>query len=538
MLQSPIDMAKSKIAIVILLNLIISFGFYFENKDAKIQEISSDLANIIPICKKLDNINLYQDDLFVNNVDNVKYYTPFYVQPLRFIAKFTQYDYLIALNVLGLITHIVYGFSWFLLFYYLKKDFWIALLFSIFIRGILWPPGGELLGISDLWTIMPRTLYLAVMPLPFLTFLYLKKYKLIVSALLLGLIFNFHPISGIGGIIIYFLILISYYYLNKQTNLLILKKTTTALLFCVIGMIPFLMTYSVNVNNSLIIEPNLFNEAFLSRISNNFFNPILYIKSWHRPVAYIFVLLFIIFYFFDKSNKKEVFKIILISTIGVFLAANLSVYIETFINNTFHKNLRLSFQLIRFQKFILLLFQIAIFFLIIELSAKYKVKEHFKAAVFFIYLLFIAISNNPIFDKVPLLSDDLTRSILPSNLQLSKAKPVDVSLSLMVEYIESNTKSNAVFFGKESYLIRAGAGRSVVLDSKGAGMLIEGNPAKFISWYQERQHFKSLNTANKILFLRNKKVNYIMDDKPWEGLDPIKTIGNVNLYKIEFNERD
>lgn len=531
--QNQNKMNSNKIAIVVLLNLIISFGFYIKNLDANIQEISSDLANIIPVCKKLDNNNLYQKDLFANKVDNVKYYTPFFVQPLRFISKFTHYDYLKALNVLGLITHFFYGIIWFFLFYSLKRDFWIALIFSVFIRGVLWPPGGELLGISDLWSIMPRTLYSALMPIPFLVYFYCKKFNLIFAALILGIIFNFHPISGIGGILIYVLIYSSYLYINNHSIYTIFKQICIVVLFSFIGMIPFLITYFTNVNNNLIINPDLFNEVLNSRIPSKFLDPILFISSWNRPVTYFFGFLFILFYFFDTSQKKQIFKILLISIIGIFLFANLSVYIETFFNEIFNKNLRLSFQLIRFQKFVLVLFQVANFFLIVLFFNRFKVKEYIKSSLFFLYIFIISLSNNAIFNKTPLISDDLTRLILPVNLQLSKPKEIDYSYSSMVMYIKKNTKKDAVFYGEDSFLIRAGADRSVVLDSKGSSMLIEGNQKQLLEWYLDIKKMKSLkNNKELIIFLKTKNVDYIISKEKKKELNLVKQINNVFLYKI------
>jgi hypothetical protein len=106
----------------------------------------------------------------------------------------------------------------------------------------------------------------------------------------------------------------------------------------------------------------------------------------------------------------------------------------------------------------------------------------------------------------------------------------------MIDYVKKNTENDAVFYG--SYLIRTGANKPVILDSKGAGMLIEGNPAKFINWYYDKSKFKTLSTNDKIVFLKNKNADYIIDDKSWDDLIPIKKIGDIYLYKINFDERD
>ena len=164
---------------------------------------------------KLDNPNSFKNDLYLSDSKDVEYYTPFYVQSLRYLSKITNGDYIEALNILGFITHLIYGMSWFLLFYTLKKDYWLAIISSLLIRGVVWPPGGELLGISELWTIMPRTVFFALVPLPFIAYVYLKKYTIIISGFLLGFILNFHPLSGIGIIVVYFSIFILHNYYQK-----------------------------------------------------------------------------------------------------------------------------------------------------------------------------------------------------------------------------------------------------------------------------------------------------------------------------------
>lgn len=530
-------MNKVKLLLVIVLNLIIAFGYYFDNTDVKVEEISSDLGNIIPICIKIDNPNLYKNDLYLNDIEDVKYYTPFFVQSLRFLSIFTNNDYLQALNLLSFITHFFYGLFWFLLFYKLKNDYWIALIFSVLLRGVLWLPGYELSGISDLWTIMPRTIFLAFLPIPFLIYNDSSQLRIFLASLFLGLIFNLHPITGLGNIILYFsaFILFRYFNQNKISNTTLIQFGI-AILFCVLGMLPFLINYITKIDNGILLDKNLFNEAFSYRISTKFTNPIAFIFNWNRPVFYLFGLFFGLFYFFDSSKNKFIFKVLFFVALIIFISANISVYIENIINNVLNKNIRMSFQLIRFQKLIILIFQVGMFFLTVELSKLIAINESIKKYIFLLYMVLLVLSSLPIFSKVPFVGDDLTTSILPKIYKVNPGTTDSYHLSKMINYIEKNTEENAVFYG--SYLIRTGAKKSVILDEKGAGMLIEGNPVKFVNWYKERLYFISLNEKEKIIFLKDKNVNYIIDDKPWDELVPIKVIGNIYLYKLTSNERN
>ena len=524
-------MTKQKIIIVLVLNFIIAAGFYIWNLSARVQDISSDLGNIIPICKKIDDPTLYQNDLYLDQLSDVEYYTPFFVQSLRFFSKFTNSDYLQALNLLSFFTHFFYGFLWFFLFYKLKKDFWMALLFSIFIRGVIWPPGGELLGISDLWTIMPRTIYTVFLPLPFLLFTQLKKYNNALTALTLGLIFNFHPISGIGGIIIYFSLYVLFIYYRKEFySKQFLKQFLLSVLFCIIGMLPYLITYFVKVENTILFDQKEFDIAFFERIPSYFVDPIRFLSKWNLPVLYFFMFLFFGYYFLDTSTKKINFKILFFSAFILFATANASVYIEQFLNNTFERNIRMSFQLIRFQKFIILIFQVGLYLSVVEVFKKIGLSNRVKSSIFVGYCVMLICSTLPILSRIPLISDDLSTSILPNNLKLYHKVKENYDLSEMIDYVKLNTPKNAVFYG--DFLIRTGADRSVVLDHKGASMLIEGNPIKLIQWQKDIKLLRELSSTEKVTFLKSKKVNYIITLNPWPELSPIEVIGSVYLYKI------
>ncbi len=525
-------MSNFKWFIVVFINLAIALGFYYDGSKATVGDISSDLANIIPVCIKLDDPNKFQNDLYLNEINNVKYYTPAFVQLLRANAKVFGNDYIAGLNLLAGITHFLYGFLWFLFFFTLRKDFWLSLIFSIFFRGIIWPPGGELFGIADLWTIMPRTVFIALAPIPYLLYYYLKSYRLFFAGLSLGLILNFHPISGVGLAASYFAFY--FYYTFSSANCRsksMLQELVISLSALILGMLPYLLTYFLNVKGGA-FDQNLYDMAFHKRLGYTFSDPFVFIAEWHRPILYFFLVLFLIFYFFDTSAKKVIFKSLAFSAIFVFISANTSVYIESLINNILNLNLRLSFQLIRYQKFILILFQIGAFLLFVEVFRKLQIGDKWKQGILVVFVILSSFSYVPPISKLPLIGDDLVSSILPNCFMV---KPrIDYSkksdLSTMLDYIKFNTEPEAIFYG--SFYIRAGAERSVVLDGKGASMIIEGNQPQFIKWYVQTENLQKLESSlDKVQYLRSLGVDYILSKDDYD-VQIVKTVGVLKLYKL------
>ncbi|MCG2611243.1 hypothetical protein LZZ90_06970 [Flavobacterium sp. SM15] len=526
-------MSFKGITLVLFLNLLLAFGFFYDFRNAGALDVSTDLANIIPICKKIDNPALFKNDLYLNDVNDVKYYTPFYVQLLRSCAKLTGGDYFQALNLTSFFTHLLYGITWFFLFYSIKKDYWIALFSSLLFRGVLWPPGGELMGISDLWTIMPRTVFMALVPLPFLAYLYLPKFKIIISALVLGLIVNFHPLTGVGVVIGYFSIfLIDAYFQKKIQSVIFWKELILAIICCLIGMFPYVMTYITNIKSDLNVDQQLFTQAFNLRLPPFFSSPLEFVKLWNRPVLLFFAATFICFAFFDSSKNRQLVKLLFFSGLIIFITANGVVYLEQFVNELLDKNLRMSFQLIRFQKLILVLLEIGFFLLLTELAKRFKISESLKRKSLFGFVLILVFSMTAPFSKLPFIGDDICATILPQSFKIN-GKITDqgkVDFEKMVIFVKQQTPDDSVFFG--NFLLRSAANRSVVLDAKGAGMLIEGNPEKFVAWYQDIVRFEKLPSREKTAFLRNKKVNYILDKNHWEDCELVKTIGEYRLYKL------
>ena len=204
-----------------------------------------------------------------------------------------------------------------------------------------------------------------------------------------------------------------------------------------------------------------------------FMNPLEFITRWNRPPLIFFGAVFLIYYFFDTSLKKINFKILFFTALIVFVSANSFAYFESFINELFHKNIRMSFQLIRYQKFILVLFQIGFYLLLVELFTKYFANSLFKIISFVGYIVVLIMSTLPVFKYVPFIGDDISTEVLPKSFkiynEIEDEKKKD--LGLMLEYVKNNTEKDAVFY--RSPLIRTAANRAVVLDGKGASMLMK-----------------------------------------------------------------
>lgn len=527
-------MTKKQLLILILINLFIALGFFIENNGTGFTQLSTDLHNSIPVCYKIDDQSLFQKDLYLYDVNNVKYYTPFYIETIRFFANCANGDYLLGINVFATLLHLIYGFLWFLFFYKIHKNFSIALLLSILIRGVVWLPGWELWGISDLWTMMPRTMYAAFMPLPFILLFNKTKISFFISAFLIGFIFNLHPITGMGGILMYFLLVLFYCILNKYK--ININTITIAIILLVIGMIPFLSTYFLQTDTKVVYDIVEYKKAFSARIEDLFSDPYLMLTYWLRFRMLFFLTPLILFYFyaqfFNKKYLKTALILILISFFTI-LIPSLSVFIENQFNLIFNKNLRMAFQIIRAQKLAILPGFIAIGFL---LQIFIKKSQYFKKAFNIILPIFIfalIISKEPILRKVPFFSDDIATSIFPDYYSFFASNDEKLTdMDNMLTFINNNSNKTDVFYG--AFIVRSACKRSVVLDGKGASMLIEGNPVQLIQWYQETKIYKSLSEKEKIKFLKIKKgVTHILSK---ENLDVNQTKlihqeGDIKLYK-------
>ncbi|WP_044398979.1 hypothetical protein [Lacinutrix sp. Hel_I_90] len=523
-----------QLILVIAINVTIALGFFIGNLNANYSSLSSDIQNIIPVAQKFDNPELFKKDLYLNTIDNVRYYTPFYVQSLRFFGKFTNQDYVQSVNIMNGICHLLFGVLWFFLIYKFVSNFWIALLISVLVRGIVWLPGFEIWGIADLWTMMPRTLYITFFPIPFLI-LKPSFLRVVLSAFLIGLVFNFHPITGLGGILLYLSFIVLYVIVYKQKSKVTVKNSLGVLLALLIGMLPFILTYFGKTSSNITYDMNAFSQAFNARIPMLFSEPITFLKQWVHFKTLFYILPVILYYLVSRSHKESNnrAKIIILLTVILIVLPSISVYVEGFVNRILNLNLRLSFQLIRSQKIAIIPSFFAMAYLLQYLHEKLKSNWFLPVLVSTCFLVLL-VCKRPVFDAVPFVGDDISRLVLPNNLSFGSHLPSKkLAADAMAEYIEENTPQEALLYGSHHY--RGASRRSVILDSKGASMLIEGNPTQFI---EARENQKKLGNAQtiieKIKVLKTLGVNYIVTRNKAYGseLTPVHTEGDLSLYKL------
>lgn len=522
--------------IVIILNVCIAFGYYLGNLSANETHLSSDLHNIIPICLKMDDPTMFPHDTFANDLDNVKYYTPFYIETLRFVSNFSDGNYVQALNILTFICHILFGILWYFLLFRITNNFWIALFVSIFMRGIVWVPGFEYWGISDMWSLLPRVVYYAIMPLPFLLISFVNKKKLYLAAFLIGLLFNFHPITGLSGILIFIGYIATHSYLEKKQLKAIFSLQNFILLGIIfVGMLPFFINYMTNISVKADYDLALYKDALALKYPSFITEPTTFWKEWLtlKYVSYFSVVFAFFIFAYLKGTAKDKLrgKYLLILSALLFLLPNLATYVELAANSMFDLNIRMSFQLVRMQKLLILAFYFAILFGLDILCRDQIVKKVFPY-VFGFYLLMLVFAKHPELDKIPFVSNDMTRRILPNSLSVGSIVNGQESddLNEVLTYIRKNTPKDAILFAPD--IGRSGGQRSVVLDSKGANMLIEGNPKRYVQWYQDYQNYNKLSRIDSNQFLRDYGVEYVLIYIDLPEFELIHQKGRWRLYKI------
>ena len=144
----------------------------------------------------------------------------------------------------------------------------------------------------------------------------------------------------------------------------------------------------------------------------------------------------------------------------------------------------------------------------------------------------LSISSASIFDNVPLIGDDVSRYLLPNNLNIYSRKIKNSKKLLQVfDFVNLNTPPNSIFYCENVYF-RTATNRSEILDFHAASILIEGNAPAFVNAYVAALTFRKSNYDQKVAYLKLKKVKYVIDNKKWNSLALVFSNSDFYIYKL------
>ena len=164
-----------------------------------VEHLNSDQhLNLLLVLKEVDP-GLFPTDLIFGGKNVINEYIPIYIRLLRVAYEFTG-DLAGGFKLLVLPLNLLYLFGAYYVFHRFSGQRWIAVLLAIFASfPTAVPVAGELFGIGPVQVINARSLFTAWFPLLFLAFCAWigKPASMVLLFLLIGLLANVHPVSGI-----------------------------------------------------------------------------------------------------------------------------------------------------------------------------------------------------------------------------------------------------------------------------------------------------------------------------------------------------
>jgi hypothetical protein len=492
-----------------IFSLALSLSFFWTAASADYSSLSGDQLNILTVCVKMDRPELLQGDLVAGDVNNVRYYIPVFVTMVR-LASLPDHNYLRGLNILLLLTSLTYMWGWWLLFS-VWSDKWLAAILAFLVRGIMWPPGNELWGIAGLWTMLPRTLFLALLPWVIWGWVRMRQSQKgwLLTCFSSGVIANVHPISGLSIMVALFLAEFTWGMLESKDLKTSLRRLILGSVVALIGLAPFIWSYWSVIAGMKSVDPSQFYQAIQMRVNPLFFSPGLYLARWVEPKWIVLIILPWVIWFLGARKKLAAHRNAVVA-LGIFaLACTATAFLPFLVEALINKigyNARFAFQLVRTGKYVLvpsiLLWSLLCALVVRQLDLFTKNGQAIKVAISLLVILLTAFSRNPIFDRVPVLGDDVSRFLWPAGSEVplgnksGREYASESRMNGMLSWIKANTPENARFVGPRS--IRAGALRSVIHDFAGAGMLIEGNPQGFVEAARREKELREPEYADTV----------------------------------------
>jgi hypothetical protein len=461
----------------------LTLGFFLEQQGSpEYSDLNSDQINILAICIRQDNPDLLRGDLIVGNPADSSFYTPLYVWLVRKLSL-PDHDYLRGLNILLAITSLVYMWGWWKLLLCWCEP-WMAFLLSFLARGILWPPGNEFWGIAGLWTMVPRTIFLAL--LPWVLWLWIAKrntaWGRLGTAFAAGLTVNVHPISGATLVCCIVAAEAMWLWLETRSVPAIVRDSSVAGALAFAGALPFLIRYAgaVGINKVSGLDVGELDMAIRMRLSEVLVDPAAYMLSWARPELLMLVALPWAAYLLFGRKRLDAASRSLVTALAAFSAGCVLVAVLPFALEFVLRQAgypaRFAYQLVRAGKYVIAPAIVLSALLLGEAwrisRNQWPVLQRLQIPAIAVVLLATAVSRHPAFDHFPILGSDMARYLWPGRPWHG------VRMENLLAWIRANTSPDTRFAGP--HLIRVGALRPVVHDFASAVLLIEGNPAAYV----------------------------------------------------------
>jgi len=522
--------------------LTICGGYFIDNKHATINKLATDNWSIIPLALKIADSSLFAKDQFASNKAAAKLYIPAFVNSVLYLQKITGPDIVQAYNLFNSLVVAVHIFLWFLVFLKLTHNHWLAFLFTMLMRGMLWPYG-EIWGAGNLEFFLPRTVFAAVLPFFFLMLIYAytKGKNLVPFAfLLLGLAGNFHPLSGLGVGVAALLALFFAGLASKQPFKKTIMSTIISGLMFGLGLLPFIWLY-LTKDLSQAAAPYdkvLFSSLISERILKAFLGPWSMYKTYFTPLWLSMITgSYLLTFLIRKSIKIPKQLLHFLWLLGVFVLSTPMLFftVENIAHAIGFKFLNFSYELSRTIKYIIvpcfLLYCIGIE-AIIQKFPKYRftIPAVFSAS----FIVLCVLSKWPL-QNFPGLKSDFFRAQIPSAITQTTYLPYKYTdLDSVLVFVKHNTPDTATFAGPPQ--LRGGSLRSVPFDFKGASVLLEQNKPAYIKWALLNKTFEKIKTdTGYITFYKKLPVDYLVTDRVFSNTDSLMYQKGVwRVYKLIY----
>jgi len=523
-----------------LFSVVVSGGFFLDGLHARWSALSGDQINILTICAAQDHPGMFSGDEIAGQPKILNYYIPLFVWLVR-LASLPHHNYLMGLNVLLFVTSLVYLWGWWLLFREWASPV-VAAVCAFLARGVVWLPGNEVWGIAGIWSMLPRTLFLAAVPWVLWYWLRHRSAERgwYLAALAGGALVNIHPISGlafVGGLLT---AEVAFGVGEGRPAHAILRRWVGGAAMAALGMAPYVWVYFSSRGSLHRVAASELDAALAMRISSRLRSVTAYIRDWMRPKVLLLGVAPWLGAWVVLARDRRQRRPFLLAMAGLgggcLLVAFGSAGVERVLSRI-GISTHMSYELIRGAKYVLLPS-----YLLAGVIAGYWAQRVGRsgngrvqvASVALAVLVATLVARQHVFDRVPVLQDDAVRMLCPDWVPPHfvygwEKKTMDPAL----DWIRHNTMPGSRFVGPSA--IRPACLRPVVHDWAASTMLVQGDPEGFITAARrERARRAALRKGPEAqaMLYRSWGARYWMTRRTWLGHEPLYADRVWRIYDL------